>query len=126
LTLLRAEILRRGHAEPMALPLGPAIGNASSAGKRAHLFFRDHPPPAQRDRAMVATPRTQRSDVWLLVAVMVGGRWPSALLPVRRSRCTCAETRTDELDQTASGRGPGILAAPAQKASVKEYCAGSV
>jgi len=115
------EVLAGANAEPMALPLGPAIGQC--CGGHVTLSFEIIPPARLNEiEAMVASEDASDPDVWLFGGGHVGRALASALLllPVK---VHVAETRTDELDQTPQGAARHLAALP--ESLVKEIAPGS-
>jgi xanthine dehydrogenase accessory factor len=104
------EILAGAHAEPMALPLGPAIGQC--CGGHVTLSFESIPPVCLDEiEAMVQAEDTADPDVWLFGGGHVGRALTNALLllPVR---VHVAETRQSELDLTPLGAARHLSALP--------------
>ena len=104
------EVLAGTAAAPMALPLGPAIGQC--CGGHVTLSF-DLIPPARFDeiKALVEAEDASDPEVWLFGGGHVGRALANALLllPVR---VHVAETRADELDLTPAGATRHLTALP--------------
>jgi xanthine dehydrogenase accessory factor len=100
------EVLAGAAAQPMALPLGPAIGQC--CGGHVTLSF-EVIPPARFDEieALVAAEDARDPEVWLFGGGHVGRALAAALLllPVK---VHVAETRADELDLTPAWARNGI------------------
>jgi len=109
------------NTEPMALPLGPAIGQC--CGGHVTLSF-ELIAPARFDEieTMVEAEDASDPDVWLFGGGHVGRALTSALLllPVK---VHVAETRADELDQTPQGAARHLTALP--ESLVDEIAPGS-
>ncbi len=103
-------VLSGASAEPMALPLGPEIGQC--CGGHVTLSF-EIIPPAGFDEigAMVEAEDASDPDVWLFGGGHVGRALAYALLllPVR---VHVAETRSEELDLTPEGAERHLTALP--------------
>lgn len=103
-------VLAGAAAQPMALPLGPAIGQC--CGGHVTLSF-EVIPPARFDEiaALVEAEDAADPEVWLFGGGHVGRALASALLllPVR---VHVAETRADELDLTPEGAARHLAALP--------------
>jgi xanthine dehydrogenase accessory factor len=104
------EVLAGAAAQPMALPLGPAIGQC--CGGHVTLSF-EVIPPARFDEieALVAAEDARDPEVWLFGGGHVGRALAAALLllPVK---VHVAETRADELDLTPAGAERHLTALP--------------
>ncbi|MGJ8571846.1 MAG: xanthine dehydrogenase accessory protein XdhC [Hoeflea sp.] len=103
-------VLAGGSAEPMALPLGPAIGQC--CGGHVTLSFEVIPPARFGEiEAMVKAEDASDPDVWLFGGGHVGRALASALLllPVR---VHVVETRQDELGLTPEGAEQHLTALP--------------
>jgi xanthine dehydrogenase accessory factor len=103
-------VLAGASAEPLALPLGPAIGQC--CGGHVTLSF-EIIPPVHFDEieAMVQAEDTADPEVWLFGGGHVGRALANALLllPVR---VHVVETRQDELDITPLGAARHLTALP--------------
>jgi xanthine dehydrogenase large subunit len=114
------EVLAGAAAQPMALPLGPAIGQC--CGGHVTLSF-EVIPPARFDEieALVAAEDARDPEVWLFGGGHVGRALAAALLllPVK---VHVAETRADELDLTPMGAERHLTALP--ESLVAGHCAG--
>lgn len=115
------EILAGAAAEPMALPLGPAIGQC--CGGHVTLSF-EVISPAGFDEiaALVEAEDSSDPDVWLFGGGHVGRALTNALLllPVR---VHVVETRADELDLTPDGAERHLTVLP--ESLVRGIAAGS-
>ncbi|GAB5461593.1 xanthine dehydrogenase accessory protein XdhC [Hoeflea alexandrii] len=104
------DVLAGAAAEPLALPLGPAIGQC--CGGHVTLSF-EVIPPARFDEieAMVEAEDASDPEVWLFGGGHVGRALANALLllPVK---VHVAETRTEELDLTPEGAERHLTALP--------------
>lgn len=104
------EVLAGASADPMALPLGPAIGQC--CGGHVTLSF-EIIPPARFDEieTKVQAEDARDPDVWLFGGGHVGRALASALLllPVK---VHVVETRADELDLTPVGAEQHLTALP--------------
>ena len=103
-------ILAGASAEPMALPLGPAIGQC--CGGHVTLSFEIIPPSRFAEiEALVEAEDARDPEVWLFGGGHVGRALTKALLllPVR---IHVVETRPDELDQTPPGATRHLTALP--------------
>jgi xanthine dehydrogenase accessory factor len=104
------EVLAGASADPMALPLGPAIGQC--CGGHVTLSF-EITPPARFDEieTKVQAEDARDPDVWLFGGGHVGRALASALLllPVK---VHVVETRADELDMTPGGAERHLTALP--------------
>ena len=116
------EVLTGAAAEPLALPLGPAIGQC--CGGHVTLSF-EIIPPARFDEieTMVQAEDATDPDVWLFGGGHVGRALASALLllPVK---VHVAETRADELQMTPDGATRHLTALP--ESLVDKIAPGSV
>jgi len=103
-------VLAGAGAEPMALPLGPAIGQC--CGGHVTLSFEAIPPARFGEvEAMVEVEDAGDPEVWLFGGGHVGRALTSALLllPVK---VQVVETRQDELEQTPQGAALHLTALP--------------
>lgn len=104
------DILGGADASPMALPLGPAIGQC--CGGHVTLSFELIAPARFNEiAAMVQAEDASDPEVWLFGGGHVGRALTSALLllPVK---VHVAETRADELDLTPEGAERHLAALP--------------
>ena len=104
------EVLAGTAAAPMALPLGPAIGQC--CGGHVTLSFEIIPPVRFNEiEALVEAEDASDPEVWLFGGGHVGRALANALLllPVR---VHVAETRADELDLTPAGATRHLTALP--------------
>jgi len=104
------DILAGAAAEPMALPLGPAIGQC--CGGHVTLSFEVIPPARTGEiEAMVEAEDASDPEVWLFGGGHVGRALTRALLllPVK---VHVAETRAGELDLTPEGAKRHLTALP--------------
>jgi xanthine dehydrogenase accessory factor len=104
------EVLAGAAAQPMALPLGPAIGQC--CGGHVTLSFEVIPPARFTEiAALVAAEDARDPEVWLFGGGHVGRALAAALLllPVK---VHVAETRADELDLTPAGAERHLTALP--------------
>lgn len=104
------EVLAGAAAEPLALPLGPAIGQC--CGGHVTLSFELIPPARTGEiEAMVEAEDASDPEVWLFGGGHVGRALTQALLllPVK---VHVAETRADELDLTPEGAKRHLTALP--------------
>lgn len=115
------EVLAGAAAAPLALPLGPAIGQC--CGGHVTLSF-EIILPARFDEieTLVESQDARDPDVWLFGGGHVGRALASALLllPVK---VHVAETRADELDRTPPGAARHLTAVP--ESLVKDIAPGS-
>lgn len=114
-------ILAGASAEPMALPLGPAIGQC--CGGHVTLSFEIIPPSRFAEiEALVEAEDARDPEVWLFGGGHVGRALTKALslLPVK---IHVIETRPDELDQTPPGAVRHLTALP--ESLVNEVAPGS-
>ncbi|MCY0094088.1 xanthine dehydrogenase accessory protein XdhC [Hoeflea ulvae] len=115
------EVLAGAEAAPMALPLGPAIGQC--CGGHVTLSFEIIPPARFGEiEAMVRAEDARDPDVWLFGGGHVGRALADALLllPVR---VHVVETRADELEMTPLGAERHLTALP--ESLVKDMAPGS-
>lgn len=115
------EVLAGAAAQPMALPLGPAIGQC--CGGHVTLSFEVIPPARFGEiEAMVKAEDASDPEVWLFGGGHVGRALTNALLllPVR---VHVAETRADELDLMPAGAERHLTALP--ESLVKSIAPGS-
>jgi xanthine dehydrogenase accessory factor len=104
------DVLTGAAAEPMALPLGPAIGQC--CGGHVTLSFEVIPPARFGEiAALVEAEDAGDPEVWLFGGGHVGRALANALLllPVK---VHVAETRADELDLTPEGAARHLTALP--------------
>ncbi|MCO6409541.1 xanthine dehydrogenase accessory protein XdhC [Hoeflea alexandrii] len=104
------DVLAGAAAEPLALPLGPAIGQC--CGGHVTLSFEVIPPARFGEiEAMVEAEDASDPEVWLFGGGHVGRALANALLllPVK---VHVAETRTEELDLTPEGAERHLTALP--------------
>ncbi|VVT21643.1 xanthine dehydrogenase accessory protein XdhC [Hoeflea sp. EC-HK425] len=115
------EVLAGAAAQPMALPLGPAIGQC--CGGHVTLSFEVIPPARFGEiEAMARAEDASDPEVWLFGGGHVGRALANALLllPVK---VHVAETRTEELDLTPEGAERHLTALP--ESLVKSIAPGS-
>jgi len=115
------KVLAGADASPMALPLGPAIGQC--CGGHVTLSFEVIPPARFREiEAMVETEDADDPEVWLFGGGHVGRALTSSLLllPVK---VHVVETRADELELTPEGASRHLTALP--ESLVDEIAPGS-
>lgn len=104
------EVLAGAAAAPMALPLGPAIGQC--CGGHVTLSFEIIPPVRFNEiEALVEAEDASDPEVWLFGGGHVGRALAAALLllPVK---VHVAETRAEELDLTPKGAERHLTALP--------------
>lgn len=103
-------VLAGAETSPLALPLGPAIGQC--CGGHVKLSFEIIPPAGYAEiEAMVAAQDAADPAVWLFGGGHVGRALASALLllPVR---VHVVETRSEELEMTPAGAAQHLTALP--------------
>jgi xanthine dehydrogenase accessory factor len=107
---LARDVLAGAAAQPLALPLGPAIGQC--CGGHVTLSFEVIPPARFGEiETMVRVEDESDPEVWLFGGGHVGRALTNALLllPVK---VHVAETRADELDLTPAGAERHLTALP--------------